>query len=61
MTKSPKDGGCWFCWEDYGEMLFSYEFDSWLHEKCCMRCLADGDEEAEIIAREFGWKLEDTE
>jgi hypothetical protein len=33
MKKHPNEGGCWFCHDDEGEMIFSWEFDCWLHEE----------------------------
>lgn len=52
MKRDPNDGGCWFCMEDDGDMLFSMEFDAWFHEECLLKALTEHDPEAEIIARE---------
>lgn len=30
----PPEGGCWFCYDDSGPMMFSCEFDCNYHEKC---------------------------
>ncbi len=32
--KHPCDGGCWFCHTDDGDMMFSCEFDTYVHEQC---------------------------
>lgn len=59
MKVSPNNGGCWFCHEvDDRPMLFSCEFDCFLHDTCLMSALAASspeaeDWEAEITAREF--------
>jgi len=53
MKRDPNDGGCWFCCEDDGEMLFSMEFDAWFHDECLQKALAEHDPEAEIIADEY--------
>ena len=53
MKRDPNDGGCWFCVEDDGEMLFSMEFDVWFHEECLHDTLAEHDPEAEIIENEY--------
>jgi hypothetical protein len=34
MKKSPCEGGCWFCHDDAGDMLFSTEFDTYVHAEC---------------------------
>lgn len=51
--------GCWFCGGPCGEMLFSFEFDTFFHLDCLKAAIAPTDsidEEAEIIAREFNLK-----
>lgn len=30
----PTEGGCWFCYEDSGEMKFDIEFDTYYHPEC---------------------------
>jgi len=57
-SKSPIDGGCWFCYTDDGEMFFSCEFDTWFHMDCLHVSLEKGNPEAEIIADEFNIKYE---
>lgn len=57
MKISPRDGGCWFCYEDDDQpMELSREYDAYFHMDCLMRALTPGNvtEEAEIIAAEFG-------
>lgn len=34
MIVPASSGGCWFCLNDEGEMLFDTEFDTWIHEEC---------------------------
>lgn len=52
--KFPNEGGCWFCHTDDGEMLFSWEFDCYLHESCLRKELESKyNPEAEIMANEF--------
>lgn len=55
----PRMFGCWFCGGPCGEMLFSFEFDTFFHLDCLKAAIAPTDsidEEAEIIAREFNLK-----
>lgn len=33
----PNVGGCWFCYRDEGEMLFSFEFDTNYHPDCAKK------------------------
>lgn len=62
MKKHPNEGGCWFCHDDEGEMIFSWEFDCWLHEECLRKELAGPyNPEAEIMAREFSIPFESKE
>jgi hypothetical protein len=51
----PQEGGCWYCGGDGGEMVFSYEFDCWLHLPCLQTALSTDptDSEARIMAREL--------
>lgn len=49
----PVDGGCWYCYDDSGEMLFSFEFDTYLHEACLLK-------EHDCLIRE-GWSDLETE
>lgn len=54
MNKHPNQGGCWYCHDDEGEMLFSVEFDCYIHEKCLRNALKDEkDREAQIMGREL--------
>jgi lambda repressor-like predicted transcriptional regulator len=54
MKKHSNEGGCWFCHDDGGEMMFSWEFDCYLHEACLKKALEGPfNPEAEIIAKEF--------
>ena len=34
MKKTPQEGGCWYCHEDTSPLLFSTEFDTYVHEDC---------------------------
>ena len=56
VERSPNEGGCWFCFDDAGEMYFSWEFDCWLHMSCLQKELdaPTYNPEAEIIAKELG-------
>ncbi len=65
---SPNQGGCWFCSEkDERPMMFSCEFDTYLHEGCLMKELqekdygsgmvAEANPEAVIMANEFNIKI----
>jgi hypothetical protein len=54
---TPHDGGCWYCHKNNPPLLFSCEFDTFVHEHC-LRCAINGDpecqdREARIMAREF--------
>lgn len=33
----PNEGGCWYCHKDDGEMVFSCEFDTYLHMECLLK------------------------
>ncbi len=48
----PNQGGCWFCYENEGDMLFSTEFDCYLHEEC-LKKQDDRNPEAVIMSREL--------
>ena len=61
MNKSPNEGGCWFCYDDAGEMGFSIEFDCMFHWDCLNKELAAHNPEAEIIATEAGMPFEPAE
>lgn len=50
----PTDGGCWFCFHKGDDhMEFSYEFDTYFHEGCCLMAVELGNPEAEIMMREL--------
>jgi hypothetical protein len=34
MKTSVRNGGCWYCRDDSGPMIFSFEVDAWLHLEC---------------------------
>lgn len=52
---NPQDGGCWYCKTDRGELVFSCEFDTYLHVNCLKQALANSDDrEAAIMGRELG-------
>lgn len=55
MLVSENEGGCWFCSTDQGDdWLFSFEFGTFLHEKCLIEEIELGNEEALIMMDEFG-------
>jgi hypothetical protein len=41
MKTSPNEGGCWFCYDDEGEMYFSVEFDCYYHLNCLRKARQD--------------------
>ncbi|MDF2615441.1 MAG: hypothetical protein K0Q47_96 [Sedimentibacter sp.] len=54
--KSPTEGGCWFCSNTKNEtenLLFSFEFDTYVHASCVLEKEKEGNGEAEIIAKEL--------
>ena len=57
----PKDGGCWFCFDDIKSKdnevkLFSEEFYCNVHESCIKEHVKKGNMEARIMRDEFGIK-----
>ena len=50
---SPNEGGCWFCSKDEAED-FTFEWDSYVHDKCVREQALKGNPEAKIILREWG-------
>jgi len=53
----PSQGGCWYCYnkDNLNDMEFSFEWDTNVHLECLKEALQDpNNEEAKIIAREFG-------
>ena len=46
----PSAGRCWFCGRDTGELHFDEEFDTYVHLDCIRKALAEGDEEAKLMA-----------
>jgi len=59
MYKSPCDGGCWYCYDDSGEMVFCCEFDTFLHLSCLEAQIQEAkgnpDRELKFIMDEFGY------
>jgi hypothetical protein len=55
MEITPQEGGCWYCHKKDEFLIFSREFDTYLHIKCLKKALADDprDREAKIMMREF--------
>jgi len=56
MKVSPADGGCWYCHEKHDDvpMLFSTEFDTFVHRGCLITARRDdSNEEAKIMYREL--------
>ena len=51
--KPPTKGGCWFCHKDGGTMLFSTEFDTYVHESCLMDGNNGNNIETEIMRKEL--------
>lgn len=54
-AKGPADGGCWYCWTAEDGLVFSIEFDTYLHLICLERFFKANptDEEALIFQSEF--------
>lgn len=58
---SPRDGGCWYCHKDNGDLVFCFEFDTYIHLECIdkrgeeIKRNNEYDPEWEIIAQEFGY------
>ena len=52
---SPAMGGCWYCHKQDDVMVFSGEFDTYLHIKCLKAALRANpqDQEAQIMASEL--------
>lgn len=49
---------CWYCGKNDGEMLLSWEFDTYLHEKCLYDAFSRSektDPEAWIFMHEFNF------
>jgi len=62
---SPSKGGCWYCGDDSPPLVFSYEFDTFVHIDCIydwgvyLLNSPDGfDPEWEILAKEFGIQID---
>lgn len=55
MKCSPQDGGCWYCHTKDDNLVFCWEFDTYIHEACAKRAITDDpeDREAQIICREL--------
>jgi hypothetical protein len=51
----PQEGGCWFCYNNAAPILFSTEFDSYVHDRCLRAELEmdPNNREAIIMAREL--------
>ena len=50
---NPSNGGCWFCSTKENKIiLFSTEFDSYVHEECLLKADKENPER-EIMMREF--------
>lgn len=54
-AKGPTEGGCWYCFTTEDGLVFSREFDTYLHLLCLERYLKANptDEEALIFQSEF--------
>ena len=53
-TQECSECKCWYCFEQDENLVFSVEFDTYLHLSCLRIALHDqNDEEAKIFAREF--------
>lgn len=56
----PSKGGCWFCFNKDQDMEYSCEWDANFHMSCLHEALKDqNNDEAKIIAREFGIQVRD--
>lgn len=55
MEITPQEGGCWYCHKRDDPLMFSCEFDAYLHLKCLKKALMDDpkNREAIIMMREF--------
>lgn len=51
----PTDGGCWYCQTKKPGLVFSGEFDTYVHQECIKARLKEepSDPEAMIMAKEF--------
>lgn len=47
VAVSPNEGGCWFCYRKSDGMLFDTEFDTYLHEECLRKELAENPDNPE--------------
>jgi hypothetical protein len=53
-NKPPHLGGCWYCHDDQEPMLFSTEFDCYVHQTCLANAAkVPNDREAAIMAKEL--------
>lgn len=54
MNKSPQEGGCWYCHTEDENLVFSLEFDTFVHVKCIQAAIeADPtDREARFFKKE---------
>jgi len=55
MTCSPQDGGCWYCNTKDDDLVFCFEFDTFVHMECAKKAIDNDpeDREAQIICREL--------
>lgn len=50
---TPQNGGCWYCHGDK-DLIFSTEFDTFVHEDCIKEAAEDSDDrEAQIMYQEL--------
>ena len=59
LLVAPHDGGCWYCHKMDENLVFSIEWDAYVHLACVREALERDpqDEEAGAFARELGVEL----
>ena len=53
---APHDGGCWYCYKMDENLVFSIEWDAYVHLACVREALERDPQDAEalVFARELG-------
>lgn len=57
----PPDGGCWFCWNDTGDLVFDSEWDTYVHRSCIREALKEDPNHAEAVFMKYLLKNRETE
>ena len=57
----PNEGGCWYCFQKDDDLLFSWEFDTFVHLECIRHAAKKNpqDREAQIFLSEFSEPVEE--